>query len=159
MIQPAHLMRLWIWNILQKRGMEKINGLIPVVPVEDHRELAESGMPYIVYGYNIMPKETYHEGAMAFNIRSESQPLANKYSRVIGEAFNWVGAAENINYFFKDNYGDPGPVRITSTSTESYDSGTPEETEGAETWSLVIVNFTAVIDDEFEWPSNKGLWQ
>ena len=68
MIQPAHLMRLWIWNILQKRGMEKINGLIPVVPVEDHRELAESGMPYIVYGYNIMPRETYHEGAMAFNI-------------------------------------------------------------------------------------------
>lgn len=163
-ILPAHILRLFVWELLKlNAGLEPVNGLIPLVPIEDEPTLAESGEPYLIYGYAEMEAERRdinRRGVLSFRIVAPTSAQLGQISNVISSAFESRDVAtEAVNRWSSTNDQLVG-IRFTSLKTTYVERGEAAESEGGPVDTVVNIGYEYITDVEIAFPtaSGNGLW-
>lgn len=148
MITPAHIIRGYIWDLVKANtSMTEINGIVPVLPVQDEALVTTTGKPYMIYAYVEDPNTSLREiGGGLFVIRA----LSNSYSElsdivtVIIRGFEMEDdSAANINLWSSDNTDYDG-VRFIRTFIQYADGGIPTTEEGGKIEAVINIRFEYV---------------
>lgn len=164
-ILPSHILRLYVWEVLKQEGaMQEVNGLIPILPVEDEPKVADSQMAYAIYGYseNDAPFEQIREGVFSLRV------IAPKFAQ-LGHIINTVARAfessdistEAVNrYSSKFPNGALEGIRFTRTKTTYIEGGEAGESEGGPMDGVVNITYRYI--NRLEIPvvnsAKGGLW-
>src|SRR5689334_11734500 len=108
-ILAAHIIRLYVADLLMEQaGVEKINGLVPVVSVDDEPELSDSNMPYAIYGYaeNETRVEQIREGVFSLRIIAPTFAQLGRMSNVVALGFESTDIATESLNLFSTTFGD-----------------------------------------------------
>ena len=166
---PAHILRLYAWDVLQANGLlEEINGLIPIIPLEDEPQIADAQKTYIIYGYgeNDDPRmPEMRRGSMVFNIKARRFGELGPITNVLTRAFEGLDIpAARINYWKGKNANASAFANINfkTTSAVYVEGGYPEESEGGPLMGMVHITYSVtVVDPTFVLPvtARNPLWQ
>jgi hypothetical protein len=166
-ILPAHIIRLYAWDVLQANtDLQPINGYIPVIALDDEPRVADAQKTYVIYGYSDNNDPRSYEirrGVVAFNVKARSFSELGQITNALSRAFeNCDISAAQVNAWsslFPDNpfHG----IRFTTLETIYVEGGFPEKSEGGPLHGLVNVSYEVIINDEtFVLPANaqNTLW-
>lgn len=165
-IVPAHILRLYVWEILKANtSMTTVNGLVPIVPIEDEPKLADSGKPYIVYGYaetEARVMDEIRQGIVSFRITTPDFGLLGEITNVIATAFESRDFATEAVNRWSNQYpeGALRGIRFMEVKTTYVEQGEPARTEGGPVDTVVNVSFRYITDLEVTHPTAAlgGLW-
>ena len=165
---PAHILRMYAWETLQVNGqLQLINGKVPIIPLEDEPDLADSHMSYIIYGYsenNDARIPEMRRGSLVFRIKARSFGELAVITNVLTRAFEGLDiAAHRINTWkTKDEYANVfKDINFKTTEAIYVEGGYPEDSEGGPLIGVVHIVYTVVIHDgDFMLPNNaqSALW-
>lgn len=151
-ILPAHILRLYAWELLKNNTDiwspdNLVNGLIPIVPVEDEPKLADAGRSYLIYGFSESPGGSLNEirqGNIAFRISGRNFAEMGEIINILARGFeNLDDSAEAINMWSSLNALVSGNIRFTMTDV-TYIENSPPETEGGPSDGVVNIAFEYV---------------
>lgn len=164
-ILPAHIIRLYVWELLQQEiGMEKANGLVPILPVEDEPKVADANVPYAIYGFSESEAGNMHVIRNGiFSLRVVAGTLVK-----LGEIINTVSlgfespdiTTEALNHF-ANNYqnGLLQGIRFTSVKTGYIEGGEASESEGGEVDGVINISYEYINNMETPVVGDfNGLW-
>jgi len=166
---PAHILRLYAWDVLQANGLlETINGLIPIIPLEDEPQVADAQMSYIIYGYgenNDARIPEIRRGSMVFRIKARRFGELGPINNALTRAFQGQDIpAARINQWKAKNSNAAAFANISFKTTESVyvEGGYPEDAEGGPLIGIVHITYSVTIQDPgFVLPTNANhpLWR
>lgn len=153
-ILPAHILRLYIWELLKNNtNMTTVDGLVPVIPIEDEPKLQDSGKSYLIYGYAEQTPTRLPEmrrGTFSLRIIARDFGDLGWITNVIIRAFeNSQFAAENINLWssqFTD--GELVGIRFTSAEVSYVEGGSAPDTESGPSEGLVNIAFQYITQQD-----------
>lgn len=163
-IVPAHILRLYIWEILKlNTSMTTVNGLVPIVPIEDEPKLSDSGKAYIIYGYadsEANRNDHIRRGVFSARISAPTFAQIGQISNVIASAFESRDVATESVNLWSSQY--PGGaligIRFTELITTYVEGGEAPETEGGPVDAVVNISYRFITDLEVNRPVPNGLW-
>lgn len=142
-----NILRLYIWDLVKNNvaGQGVINGLIPIVPLEDEPDLADSGKSYFIYGYTENYRNNFpiRNGAFSLRIVGRDFNELSHITNVLNVAFEDCDlAAANVNSWSSDFApADLKGITFTSVELAYVDGGSPGEAEGAKSEGIVTLNY------------------
>lgn len=149
-ILPAHILRLYAWELLDNNTeMVKVNNLVPIIPLGEEPQLADSKLAYLVYGYVENPSTVSKEikrGTLSFRIIARSFAELGEITNVLVRAFeNGDRSANNVNQW-SSTYASAALVgiRFTDLDVTYIEGGNAAVTEGGPTEGLVNVSYSYV---------------
>lgn len=155
---PAHILSLYVWELLQQEtGMQKVNGYVPIVPIQETPQL-ESDKPYIIYAYSESPgNRSFQQKAGTFALRfvvpkpadgaSQITPL-NRMVNTVAQAFQDFDIATEAVNFWSSNFGTGEfvGIRFTHLETSYVEQAEPAETEGGPIDGIVNIAYKCIIN-------------
>lgn len=175
-IQPAHILRLYVWNLLvQNMGMEKVavpnsdggtDLLIPVIPVSDEPKLSDSGKSYIIYGFaesESRPLTEHHTGTFTMRILARNFAEFSQISNIVSKAFESdTDSAMSVNAWssdFEQNEVKPFiGIRFTALNTTYIEGADPTPREGDRIEGLVNVRYRYIMNLPLKTYQTTGQW-
>jgi hypothetical protein len=150
---PEYLIRAYLWAVLKENTTMKesdYNGKVPIIPLSDEREFANSGKPYIIWGYASDPTYTgehYRQrGTMSFLIYSNKFNELQQIMTILHTTFNREDdAASDINAFTSTIPQFIG-IRFGTVSVGFMEGPAPEETEGGRQSALLNIRYEYYVD-------------
>lgn len=153
-IMPAHILRLYIWDLFTNNtGLQKVNGLVPIVPIEDEPQLADAGQTYFVYGFAESQSGPFHEirrGIFSLRYSTQDFSTVGEITTTISRAFeNPDDASKNVNawssYYGDDAASDPFiGIRFTSLEVTYTEGGEPPDTEGGPIEGIINIGYNYI---------------
>jgi hypothetical protein len=167
-IIPAHVLRLYAWEVLQVNGvLETIDGLVPIIPLEDEPQIADAEKTYIIYGYsenNDARIPEMRRGSLVFRIKARTFHELGPITNALTRAFEGLDIpASRINMWkSKDEYADAFKnINFKTTDAIYVEGGYPEDVEGGPLIGALHITYSCTVDDpSFVLPVNAsgGLW-
>jgi len=161
-IIPAHILRLYIWDLFKNNtGLQEVNGLVPIVPIEDEPKLEQSGQTYFVYGFAESQSGPFQEikrGIFSLRYSTQNFSTVGEITTTISRAFeNSDHASKQVN-LWSSNYGgdsvtDPlrgsadNPfigIRFTSLEVTYTEGGEPPDSEGAPIEGIINIGYNYI---------------
>jgi|SRR6478752_10111545 len=148
-IGPVNLLTLYIWEALKANlNWTTVNGLIPILPIQDVPKISDSGKNHIVFGFsenyeNGVPQIRY--GNLALRIIAKKEDMG-AITTTISRLFETGDeAAANVNWW-TTNYpsGALVGIRFTNTQCTYIDSTEASETEGGPVDGVVNISYRYV---------------
>lgn len=155
-IAAPHILRLYVWELLKNNSaLAEIDGKIPFSS-EDDKIFAQSGKPYIIYGYNeTTPRESSYmvDGNFAMRLITRDSATAVKISNIIAGALEFGDvAAANINLYStakSDSKIDLRGCRFTHARAGYHNIGDePAQDEGGRMESIVMIEYKYIREHE-----------
>lgn len=169
-ILPAHILRLYVWEILDKdTSMDKVQTtrglLVPIVPVEDEALLSNTDKPYAIYGYSESESrviDQIREGVFSLRVNAPTYAELGQIINTVSRAFESCDVAtEAVNNFSSDfpNEALIG-LRFTYLKTSYVEGGEASEDEGGPMDGVVNVSYRYVNHLPIPIPDSAkgGLW-
>lgn len=162
-VAPVYLLRSYIWELLQNNtdmDLTDYNGLVPIVPVSEERELTAFNKPYLVYGYAMDPTESERSfcqrGSMSMAIYSTNFQEITGILTILSTAFNREDeAARDVNEYTTSISQFVG-IRFATIAVGFLDGPSPEETEGGRESGLINIRFEYYVD--YDVKTNMAQW-
>jgi hypothetical protein len=154
-ILPAHILRLYAWDLLDHNtDLTTITNstgeqLIPIVPLGEEPELADSKQAYLVYGYVENPATVTKEikrGTISFRIVARTFGQLGEITNVLARAFeNQDRSAANVN-LWSGAYpnGALHGIKFTTLDVTYVEGGDAATSEGGPVEGLVNVGYNYI---------------
>lgn len=157
-IAGAHVLRLYVWEALKSNKVlseitlpNTTGTFIPLIPVEDNREFADSGKDYGVYGYaeqnnTNLPMVT---GNFIIRLFTRDFSKAVEVINVLSSVFELGDtAAGDMNRWSSNQPNNPfSGIRFTYAKLAYADAGdVPEKSEGGRMISLINIDYSYIRD-------------
>lgn len=164
---PAHILRLYTWELLrQNLGWSPIpygsGSLIPVIPSEDEPKIAESGRPYIIYGWteNLSGGLVEHRrGVFSMRIIAKTSDEVTKIINTIALAFQEGDiSASSINWYSTNFTADLEGIRFTSTDITYIESAGPPDAENSPQEGIISVAYRYITSQKVKTYQSNGQW-
>jgi hypothetical protein len=165
-IIAPYILRMYTWAVLdQETDMQLIDGLVPIIPIEDEQKLATSGQMYAVYGYaeNTAARiDQIHEGIFSLRITAPTSSQLGQFINVVTRAFESPDVAvEGLNNF-SSRYPNKAleGIRFTFAKTSYVEGGSAPDTEGGSMDGVVNVSYRYINRLAVPVPASAkgGLW-
>lgn len=163
-IVPAHVLRLFVWEVLKiNSNLETVNDLVPIVPLEDEPVLADTGKPYIIYGYAEMDarkSDLNRRGVLSLRIVAPTTAELTSISNILASVFeDRDRATEAVNRWSSTMPALIG-IRFTETRVTFVERGEPAESEGGPVNTVVNISYEYITDLQITLPgvARGGLW-
>lgn len=146
-ILPAHVLRLYVWALLEAEGvLTKIGDLIPIAPIEDEPKFVASGQAYIVYGYTEMPGtelDQNRRGNFSMRVSAPSFGQLGHVLNTIARAFESCDVSvPNVNAWSSDyQTGLLVGIRFTDIEMTYLEGGEPPNSEGGPTEGVINLGY------------------
>lgn len=160
-ILAPHILRLYTWELLsQNMNLPTIKGkdgddLIPIVPITDEPDLADSGKSYIIYGFaenQGAGLEQIRNGAFTLRIIAKTFAELGEITTTIARGFeNRDRSAAAVNQW-SSQFGSPAfplvGIRFTSLECGYIEGPEPTETEGGPVECVMNIGYQYVTHQE-----------
>jgi len=160
---PAHVLRLYTWEVLKLNGLiDLIDGLNPIIAYADEPKVSDAGKPYVIYGFAEDYSEgfiQYQRGVMSFNIHGGTFNEVVEIGKAIAEMYDGQDAsAEQVNLFSAQN-DLLHDIRFGSVTCTYFDGGVPGDQAGGAVTSIVNIEYRYFKENKLQLLGNGGLWQ
>lgn len=169
---PAHILVSYIWEILDANTrMEKINGSVPIVAINDEPAFSESKKPYVIYGYaesSSLKNNVIHGGVFTGRVIAPNFSYLTEILGAVARAFEDSDVVtENINIWSSNHQVminnvltdvDFEGVRFTSVSISYVEASEPAEAEGDPIEGTFSIAYEYISRQPVVFPTNGGLW-
>jgi hypothetical protein len=163
---PAHILRLYIWELIdQEGGMETINDLIPILPVEDEPKVADSHKAYAIYGYaenESRALEQIRDGIFSIRVVAPTYAQLGQILSTIGRGFESSDVATEAVNRYSTQYPNQAltGIRFLQAKTSYMEGGEAPETEGGPLNGVVNIAYRYVNNLTIPVPAVAagGLW-
>jgi hypothetical protein len=164
-IIPAHILRLFIWEVLKLNTSMNapVNGLIPILPIEDEPKVADSGKAYIIYGYSENESgnlDQIRRGVFSARIMAPTFGELVEISNVLGTTFESRDIATEAVNQWSSAYANGAltGIRFTKLITSYIEGGEASDTEGGPVDGVVNISYEYVTNLKTQLPAYTGLW-
>lgn len=163
-ILPSHILRLYTWDLLKNNtDIELVNGLVPIVPLEDEPRLSQSGKPYLIYGFsesNNVKDYPIKSGHLSFRVVTYTLSDMAEYLNVLSRAFEHGDqSAYHVNLFSSAvNNGLFVGLKFTYIFVTYLESPTPAETEGGQLEGVINLEFNYLSHSTVKQYQPTGVW-
>lgn len=150
-ILPAHIIRLYIWALLQQEGvLETISvggvELVPIIPIEDEPKVADSGKPYAIYGYaenESRQLEQIREGVLSLRVIAPKFSQVGHITNTVSRAFESSDVATEAVNIFSSDFSSQSleGIRFTHLKTIHVEGGEPADSEAGPVDAMVTIAF------------------
>lgn len=161
-VTPANTLALYTWEVLKRNtSMQLINGLIPVVPIDDEPRFHDADAAYIIYGYSEQfsngPREI-RSGIMSFRICARTTAELGEITTTISRTFEGGDIpAAHVNGWSSTVEPLIG-IRFTSLETSYVEGGEGENSEGGPVYGMVNVRYDYVSHQKVIQFQSNGTW-
>lgn len=161
-IIPAHLLRLYAWEVLKNNtSIGLIDNLVPIIPISDEPQVRDAGKTYMIYGYTEDSDTDLTEvrgGLFVLRIIGKTFAEVGEITSVLSRAFeNEDESAANINLWSSTNDALVG-IRFTNTRINYVEGGTPPDEEGGEIEGQVHIKYRYVTHQTIKSFKANGTW-
>lgn len=146
-ILPAHIIRLYLWDLLQQEtGLKKVNGLVPILPIEDEPKVADANETYAIYSYSendTSDSEQIKEGIFALKVSAPTFSELGRLLNVVSLAFESSDIGTEVLNYYSTQYENQAlhGIRFVHAKTAYVDGGDPADTEGGEIYGVVNIGY------------------
>lgn len=154
-IIPAHIIRLYAWDVLQHNTpLTLIDGIVPITALQDEPQIADAQKTYLVYGYSENSHPSLYEivaGVVTFNIKARKFSEFGQITNALSRAFERcdISAAQMNQWAHVKSTELAVPLdNIHFTMTEViYMDSNPEGSEGGPKTGMLSVSYECIIND------------